>query len=389
MSSTLSTVFYGIEIAETLLAAEMQNHKSSSLKESRQMAGRALAAKTVLLAQSEVLGLSPEQEVDEQGLQETAEEALIRAVLSEEVKPKDIDPMTVRAIYDSQPDEFSTAPLLEASHILIAPREDDESSWVAAEEQAYEFLELLQKNPHKFFSLARTVSNCLSRRDGGRLGQLRPDDLLGHIWDELLTLEVKQIANVPIKSKHGWHILKLDHRVEGRRLPFEHVRDYIQSQLEMRAWTVAAAQYVDGLLQANVGHAPTLAINEQGKLDRNNDGAGQIRFVLGDVFRQPLKAITLLDEKSRTIIDNKAANQGTSSDDILSQAIPDFIHRADDEAWTKIISCLRDSDNPLTDSLAIIVKHQFPEKKNRGRVLNIRPDSKHKPPEESCHGKCC
>ena len=67
MSTSHSTVFFGVEIPETLLASEMQNHKSASMKESRQMAGRALAAKAVLLAKGEALGLSPEQEVNEQG----------------------------------------------------------------------------------------------------------------------------------------------------------------------------------------------------------------------------------------------------------------------------------------------------------------------------------
>ncbi len=389
MSSSQSAVFFGVEIPETLLASEMQNHKSPSMKESRQMAGRALAAKAVLLAQGEKMGLTPEQEINEQGLQETKEEALIRAVLSEAVEPDEIDPVAVRNIYDSQPKGFSTAPLLEASHILIAPREDDETSWIAAEEQAIELLALLIKNPKKFVSLARTVSNCPSSSDGGSLGQLRPGDLLANIWDVLLTLKVEEIAPQAVKSKHGWHILKLDHRVDGRRLPFEHVCEHIEATLEVRAWTVAAAKYVDGLLTANAGHAPSLAINTEGELDRNSDGAGKIRFVLGDIFNQPQNAVDLLDDESRAVIVKKAESQNVSPEDILAGSVPAFISRADDDAWTKIISCLRDSDNPLTDSLAVMVKHQFPEDKKPSRVLNIRKHNVHKPPEGKCHDHCC
>lgn len=389
MSSSQSAVFFGVEIPETLLAAEMQNHKSPSMKESRQMAGRALAAKAVLLAQGEKMGLIPEQEINEKGLQETKEEALIRAVLSEAVEPDEIDPKAVRKIYDSQPKGFSTAPLLEASHILIAPREDDETSWIAAEEQATELLAILQKKPKKFFSLARTVSNCPSSSDGGSLGQLRPGDLLANIWDVLLDLEVEEIAPMAVRSKHGWHILKLDHRVDGRRLPFEHVQEHIEATLEVRAWTVAAAKYVDSLLTENAAHAPSLAVNAEGELDRESDGAGKIRFVLGDIFNQPRNAVELLDEESRAVIVKKAESQKVSPEDILAGSVPAFISRADDDAWTKIISCLRDSDNPLTDSLAVIVKHQFPEDKKPSTVLNIGLRTPQTSTEGKCHDHCC
>lgn len=389
MASTLSAVFFGVEIPETLLAAEMQNHKASSLKESRQMAGRALAAKAVLLARGESLGLSPEQEINKQGLQETAEEALMRAVLNSEIEPDRIDPVEVKKIYDSQPKGFSTAPLLEASHILIAPREDNEASWTAAEEQAIEILGLLQQKPRKFFSLARTVSNCPSSSDGGGLGQLRPGDLLNNIWEVLLTLDVEQIANSPVKTEHGWHILKLDHRVDGRRLPFEHVREHIETQLEVRAWTVAAAQYVDRLLKANASQAPTLAISSLGELDRDSEGAGQIRLVLGDVFKQPEKALALLNEKSLTIVTQRADSLESTAADLLSQAVRAFVTQADDEAWTKIISCLRDSQNPLEDSLSFIIKHQLSEQKKPGRVLDIGRHRPREPAGEKCHDHCC
>lgn len=389
MSSTMSAVFFGVEIPETLIAAEMQNHQSGSLKESRQMAGRALAAKAVLLAQGETLGLTPEQEVNEQGLQETAEEALIRSVLSEEVQPDPINPDAARNIYDSQPKGFSTSPLLQASHILIAPREEDEVSWMAAEEQVYELLEILKKTPGKFYSLARTVSACPSRTDGGSLGQLRPGDVLGNIWDALLTLEVEQIAAEPVKTEHGWHVVKLDHKVEGRRLPFEHVKDHIEAQLEVRAWTVAAARYVDGLLKANAKQAPTLAISSHGELDRQSDGAGQIRTVLGDIFVQPEKAISLLDEESLAILHKSAVKQDASPEITMSNAVHGFVNSANDEAWTKIISCLRESPNPLVESLATIVKIQFPKEQKPSRILDIGVHKTQALPKERCHDNCC
>lgn len=389
MSSSLSSVFFGVEIPETLLASEMQNHQSGSLKESRQMAGRALAAKAVLLAKGETLGLDFEQEFDENGLQETEEEALMRTVLSEEVVPTPLDASTVRNIYDSQPDGFTTAPLIEASHILITPREDNQTAWQAAKDQATEILKLLKKAPKKFVSLARTVSNCPSSENGGSLGQLRPGDLMQGIWDVLLTLNINEISNIPIKSKHGWHILKLDHRVDGQRLPFEHVKDHIEAQLEVRAWTVAAAKYVDALLRENAKHTPVLAINDTGQLDRQSSGAGKIKTVLGDVFSKPAAAFHLVDSDTLSILETKSAELNNSPKDVFEAAIPGFLTHADDEAWAKIVSYLRESDNPLQECLAVIVKHQCPIKKKPSRRLDIGLNRNQKPAEGKYHDHYC
>ncbi len=50
-------VFHGVEVPESLLASELQNHLAPSLAEARALAGRALAAKAVLLARGRALGL--------------------------------------------------------------------------------------------------------------------------------------------------------------------------------------------------------------------------------------------------------------------------------------------------------------------------------------------
>ena len=131
MSSAVA-VYYGVEIPEVLLAAEMQNHSAKSLGEARAQAGRALAAKAVLLATARELELKAQPEKNTHGQEETIEEALVRAVLSEEIDveaPSDAD---LRVIYDRNPEGFTTPPLLEASHILLAPKEESDTALSAA-----------------------------------------------------------------------------------------------------------------------------------------------------------------------------------------------------------------------------------------------------------------
>ena len=389
MSIAHSAVFFGVEIPETLIASEMQNHQAGSLKEARNLAGRALASKALLLNRGEQLALQPVQEVNETGLQETYEEAVIREVLSEEVEAGSIDETAIRKIYDDQPNAFSTPPLLEASHILIAPREDDPQNWDAAKAQAIEIIQLLQESPRKFFNMAKTVSACPSRSDGGSLGQLRPGDVLNTIWVELLKLEAGEVAENPVKTEHGWHVVRLDHRVEGRRLPFEHVKSHIRSQLEVRAWTMAAAKYVDHLLRENSGQAPSLELSEFGELVHEDSKDNKVRSILGGVFSNPEQALKFLDDVTFSRVDEAAQEQNKSAGGILTEVIPGFVTAANDEAWTQIISCLRESQTPIQDCLSIIIKHQFPEKAKASHVLDITNRKPARTPEGRCHDSCC
>ena len=41
MMTDAAAIFFGVEVPEALLAAEMQNHEASSLADARAMAGRA------------------------------------------------------------------------------------------------------------------------------------------------------------------------------------------------------------------------------------------------------------------------------------------------------------------------------------------------------------
>ena len=68
-----AVVVDGVEIPESLLAQEVQNHPSASAAESRAAAGHALAIKALLLHRGRELGLTPRTEIDEDGREETAE----------------------------------------------------------------------------------------------------------------------------------------------------------------------------------------------------------------------------------------------------------------------------------------------------------------------------
>ena len=62
----------------------------------------------------------------------------------------------------------------------------------------------------------------------------------------------------PVRSRFGWHVLRLQRRIPGRTLPYEVVRPKIAEMLEARSWTMASARYIAAL--AERGHVEGIRI---------------------------------------------------------------------------------------------------------------------------------
>ncbi|MBU2136448.1 MAG: peptidylprolyl isomerase, partial [Alphaproteobacteria bacterium] len=134
MTSTL--VVEGVEIPEFLIAEEAQHHPSASPLEARLAAGKALAVRALLLHRADELGLEAQPQLDDNGREETPEEALIRATLDAEVEVESPSGAECRRVYDAQRQRFSTPVLTEAAHILIEPKSDDAAGWEFARQTA-------------------------------------------------------------------------------------------------------------------------------------------------------------------------------------------------------------------------------------------------------------
>jgi peptidyl-prolyl cis-trans isomerase C len=369
--SPQAAVFFGVEVPESLLATELQHHRAPTLSQARALAGRALAAKAVLLARGRELDLVAEPERNSEGQEETPEEALIRAVLNEEVDADPAADEAVRAVYDGNPEGFRSPPLLEASHILVPPADASEEAYRAARENARALIADLQANPSGFARMAASRSACPSASEGGSLGQLRPGDVLPPIWTALTNMEEGTIRAEPVATEHGWHVLRLDHRSDGERLPFDYVRPHIALQLEARAWTKSAALYVDRLLAESAAN-PGLCLSDNGRLDDRNGIVARADGLLGKALSDVQMAYGALSEAARGRLDAAASRENAAPTECLSRVIGTFLSKANDEAWTQLISRLRDSQAPFSDCLDLIISHQLPSQHATHTLIRIR-----------------
>ena len=237
----------GVEITPEAIALEIQHHPAPDAETAWLEAARALAVRELLLQEARRLGLNADPEADEGGRTEAEDDALVRQLLEAEIVPETPgDPECLR-YYEAQSHRFRTPDLFEASHILIEPEGEGEAAWAAAEEQARAIAARVGDDPRAFAEAARAFSRCPSAQQDGSLGQIRRGELAAPVQAGIEALVEGATGQEPVRSRFGWHVLRLQRRIEGRTLPFEIVRERIADMLEARSWSLAAARYVAGL----------------------------------------------------------------------------------------------------------------------------------------------
>lgn len=234
----------GVEIDPEAIAREIQHHPAPDAETAWIEAARALAVRELLLQEARRLGIDPEPEEDEAGRIEADDDAMIRALLEAEVEPERPDDAECRRYYDAHVERFRTPDLFEAAHILIEPERDDDAGWTTAGQRASAIADAVGDDPAAFAAAARVHSGCASAQQDGALGQIRRGELVPEIQTALEKLTDGATARTPVRSRFGWHVLRLQRRIAGRTLPYALMRPRIAEMLEARSWTVASARYV-------------------------------------------------------------------------------------------------------------------------------------------------
>lgn len=232
------------------IASEAQNHPAPPGKPGRawMAAARALAVRTLLLQEARTLGITPEPREVAPGRRETADEALIRAVIEARIAPAPPDEAACRAVYDRDPGRFRAPTLYAAAHILLPAAPDDAAARASARTLAAALCTELAGDPGAFDRLARSHSACPSREAGGRLGQVLAGETVPEFEAALDALAPGAITPAPVATRYGFHVIRLDARAEGAVLPFDRVSGQIADMLEKAAWALAARRLVADLV---------------------------------------------------------------------------------------------------------------------------------------------
>ncbi|RWM17089.1 MAG: peptidylprolyl isomerase [Mesorhizobium sp.] len=236
-----------VPISRKAIAAEVQNFPARNPGEGWRAATRALVIRELLLQEARRLDIAVEQRTDQDGRRETVEDALVRGLIEREVRVPEADEEALRRFYENNLRRFVTPSLYEADHILIAARRDEREAFAAAREKASSIRSVLAAAPDRYAEFARDCSDCPSGALGGSLGQIGPGDTTSEFEAALGDLAPGEISPL-VETRYGIHLIRLTRRIDGRRLPFEAVRERIAAYLTEHVNRQATAQYVSLLV---------------------------------------------------------------------------------------------------------------------------------------------
>ena len=243
---SVPVVVNGTEISERAIKAEIQHHPAPSFEEARHAAVRALVIRELLLQAADHLGIADVEPVvdPDTGRRETREEAVIRALLEQEVKVPEPDEAACRRYYESNRRRFRSPDLFEAAHILFPAAPGDEAARAAARHAAAALIGELQQKPESFAAAAALHSACPSAQQGGNLGQIGPGQTVAEFEAALRAMVPGAMHGEPVETRYGFHIVRLDRRIDGEMLPFDLVRVRIADYLDEAVHRRALQQYL-------------------------------------------------------------------------------------------------------------------------------------------------
>ena len=156
-----------------------------------------------------------------------------------------------RRYYDAHPQDFESGDLVHARHILFQVTPSVRIPEIRA--RAERTLNELLREPERFAAVAAEMSNCPSGQHGGNLGQIGRGDTMPEFEKAIFRLGPTGLLRELVKTRHGFHIVAVDQRIPGKRLPFDMVRDKIAERLRAMVEEKALRQYISVLAgKANI-----------------------------------------------------------------------------------------------------------------------------------------
>ncbi len=153
----------------------------------------------------------------------------IELSLSSIKKSIEISEDKIQERYEQLRDQLTTAELRTASHILLTVGEGDNEDEV---KNKINDLKNRISQGEDFSTLAREFSQDPgSAEDGGDLGEVERGSMVKPFETALFDLHVNQVSE-PVKTKFGWHIIKLNGLSGGETQSFEQARNEIEQELK-------------------------------------------------------------------------------------------------------------------------------------------------------------
>ncbi len=172
------------------------------------------------LLYQEALRKGKQQDKDVQKvIEEAKKKILIAKLLKDDIEDSiKISDEDIREFYRENASKYKTPELMRVSHILTPAKED-----------AVKVLEALEMGAD-FDGIARARSVDPTAQRGGDIGYFPKGQLMPEFEDACASLEIGEVSGV-VKTKLGYHIIKLTDRIAPKDRPIEQVYELIKNEI--------------------------------------------------------------------------------------------------------------------------------------------------------------
>jgi peptidyl-prolyl cis-trans isomerase C len=221
----------GVTIGDDAVAREVQHHPAPNRDEAERQAATALVVRELLL-----------QRVSEREIGGADDDQRIANLIDSEIRIPEPTEEEIARYYRRNGLQFTSPALYRAAHIFFPARASNEAASAAAKEKSEAVLAEVTADPDRFGELAQAHSACSSKEQGGSLGLVRKGDTNPEIEQTMAVMDVGSIRLV--RSRHGYHVLRLDDRAPATSLPLEQAKGWIAEHFRKTSKRRAIAQYL-------------------------------------------------------------------------------------------------------------------------------------------------
>ncbi|HEX4004682.1 MAG TPA: peptidylprolyl isomerase [Acidobacteriaceae bacterium] len=152
------------------------------------------------------------------------EQDIVRSVYIERLVGKDVSDAKLHAEYDKAIKTMPQREEIEARHILVK-----------TEAEAKQIIKQLERGAD-FAKLAREKSIDPAGKDsGGDLGWFTKDQMVPEFANAAFALKKGEFTKTPVKTRFGWHVIKLVDRRAAPPPTFEEAKRQLQTKVETEA----------------------------------------------------------------------------------------------------------------------------------------------------------
>lgn len=155
-------------------------------------------------------------------LENTKRTMLAQSAMMKEVEGLNVSDDEAKKFYDENPNLFTQLEKVHARHILVS---GDENLAKVQEELKVKSFDVVAKEYSQ---------DPGSAANGGDLGEFAKGQMVPEFEKAAFALKNPGDVSEPVKTKFGWHIIKLEERIPESKVAFENVKPQIIQELRNR-----------------------------------------------------------------------------------------------------------------------------------------------------------